>query len=247
MSATSVSIRSSFLVIVLLAAGFAANFTGCSPNSSDTGVAEADRTNGKTGTAAAAPSTPKPAVTPSIAEAIAESEAAANAAVNAAAAAAISANANTSTTDGGQEWDYSANENAMSGGTTRFASIDSTNVVNLGFPYGGPQRATLTLRTDPQYGKDVLFRIPRGQIICSPYDGCTVQVRFDDEKPIRFPANGPTDQSSNALFLNGYDRFLTKLRKARRARIAITIYEQGLQVFEFDVGGFDFHKFQSKS
>nr|WP_143029086.1 hypothetical protein [Massilia sp. PDC64] len=145
----------------------------------------------------------------------------------------------------GEQWRYHAAEAEMTGGTRRTASVDSTNTVNFGFPYNGEQHARLILRTDPQEGKDVMFRIEKGQILCPSYESCTVQVRFDDEKPGNFSATGPADHSTDVVFLNDYSRFLTKMRKAKRVRIAVNIYQQGSPVFEFDVSGFDPSRYQS--
>jgi hypothetical protein len=147
----------------------------------------------------------------------------------------------------GQQWSYDVSEEKMTGGKRRIASVESTNMVDFGFPYNGPQNGHLTLRTDPRHGKDVLFRIEKGQILCPSYDGCAVQVRFDDEKPSNFAASGAADHSSEVIFLNDYNRFLAKLRKAKRVRLAVNIYQQGTPVFEFDVSGFDFDKYQAKS
>jgi hypothetical protein len=147
----------------------------------------------------------------------------------------------------GQQWSYNVSEEKMTGGKRRIASVESKNTVDFDFPYNGSQNGHLTLRTDPRYGKDVLFRIEKGQILCTSYDGCMVQVRFDDEKPSNFAASGAADQSSNVVFLGDYNRFLSKLRKAKRVRFAVNIYQQGTPVFEFDVSGFDFDKYQAKS
>lgn len=147
----------------------------------------------------------------------------------------------------GQQWRYDADEEKMSGGTRRTASVESSNSVQFDFPYNGSQNGHLTLRIDPQYGKDVIFRIEKGQILCSSYDGCSVQVRFDDEKPVAFPATGAADHSTTVVFLQDYNRFLTKMRKAKRVRMSVNVYQQGSPVFEFDVQGFDLNKYTSKS
>jgi hypothetical protein len=147
----------------------------------------------------------------------------------------------------GQQWDYRVNEEKMTGGKRRIAAVESTNTVDFGFPYSGSQHGSLVLRTDPQYGKDILFRIEKGQILCTSYEGCAVQVRFDDEKPSNFTAAAAADQSSDVIFLHDYNRFLAKLRKAKRVRLAVNIYQQGTPIFEFDVSGFNFDKYQSKS
>lgn len=146
----------------------------------------------------------------------------------------------------GQQWTYSVNEEQMTGGMRKIASVSSTNTVEFGFPYAGSQNGHLTLRTDPRYGKDVIFRIERGQILCTSYDGCTVQVRFDDEKPTSFSASAAADHSSETVFIDDYARFLAKMRKAKRVRLSLNIYQSGRPVFDFDVSGFDVDKYQAK-
>ena len=146
----------------------------------------------------------------------------------------------------GQQWNYSVSEQKMTGGSRMTASVESTNTVDFDFPYSGPQNGRLTLRTDPQYGKDVMFTIEKGQILCPSYEGCSVQIRFDDEKPGNYAAAGAADHSSNVVFLHDYNRFLNKLRAAKRLRLAVSIYQQGMPVFEFDLSGFDFDKYQGK-
>lgn len=146
----------------------------------------------------------------------------------------------------GLQWRYDVTEEQMTGGKRRTASVESNNTVEFGFPYNGMQNGHLTLRTDSQHGKDILFRIEKGQILCTSYTGCSVQVRFDDGKSVTYSASGAADHSSTVIFLDNYNRFLTSMRKAKRVRVAVNIYQQGSPVFEFDVGGFDFDRYQSK-
>ncbi len=138
----------------------------------------------------------------------------------------------------GQQWWYNHDDDGMSRGKSHTARVVSVNTVDFGFPYGGEQHATLTLRTHPRFGRDVLFSIERGQLLCPSYDGCTVLVRFDDQAAQSFSANGPADNSTETLFISNYARFLAAMRKATRVRIAANVYQQGAPSFEFDVSGF---------
>jgi hypothetical protein len=147
----------------------------------------------------------------------------------------------------GQQWSYRADEDAMTSGIRKTASVDSSNTVNFGFPYAGSQHGRLTLRTDPRHGKDAIFKIEQGQILCPSYEGCSVQVRFDDAKPVRFSASGAADHSTEVIFLDDYNGFLNKMKKAKRIRIAVQIYQNGSPVFEFDVSGFDLASYQGKT
>jgi len=137
----------------------------------------------------------------------------------------------------GQQWEYDEREDKMSGGTTRHASVLSTNLVNFSSPYSGPQNGRLALRIDPRHGKDVIFRIERGQLLCRSFEDCEVLIRFDDGKPEKFAAVGPADNSTETLFIRNYDRFFGKLQKSKIVRLSVNIYQEGSPVFEFDVSG----------
>jgi hypothetical protein len=144
------------------------------------------------------------------------------------------------------QWSYEQESDPMSNGTIYRAMISSTNTVEFDFPYEGAQRGTLYLRDKPSHGKDVIFRIEKGQILCPSYENCTVLVRFDDGKAVNYSAVGPNDNSSETIFISNYNKFVEKLLKANRVRISVNIYQQGSPVFEFDVSGFDQNKFKPK-
>jgi hypothetical protein len=134
----------------------------------------------------------------------------------------------------------------MGKGTTYQARVLSTNTVNFGFPYRGEQRGALTLRTHPRFGRDIIFSIEKGQILCRSFDGCTVLVRFDDEPAAKYSAIGPADNSTEHIFVRNYNRFVEKMLKAKRVRIAVDIYQEGTPVFEFDVSDFAQNQYRPK-
>lgn len=144
----------------------------------------------------------------------------------------------------GAQWEYRQGGDPMGQGASYSASVQSTNTVSFDFPYSGPQHATLTLRTHPRHGKDVILRIERGQFLCRSYDGCNVLVRFDDSEAQTYSANGPADQSTEVLFIENYPRFVAGMLKASRVRISAEVYQEGVPVFEFDVSGFDVAKYR---
>jgi hypothetical protein len=139
----------------------------------------------------------------------------------------------------GAQWSYSHNEDPMGKGTVHQADVTSSNTVDFSFPYSGEQHGTLTLRTHPRFGRDVIFAIRKGQILCRSYEDCQVLVRFDDEPPVNYAGRGPSDNSTEMVFILSYDKFVSRLMKAKRVRIAPSIYHQGSPIFEFNVEGFD--------
>ena len=137
----------------------------------------------------------------------------------------------------GLKWRYNESDDQMGRGKERRAAVNSLNEINFGFPYDGEQRGTLTIRVHPKFGKDVILAIDKGQFLCG-FDRCSVAVRFDDGKAQPFSAVGPEDQSTNTLFLRGYDRFVASTKKAKRVYIEAQFYQQGSRMFEFDVSDF---------
>lgn len=146
----------------------------------------------------------------------------------------------------GSQWSYSQIADAMSKGTIYHAVVSSTNTVDFKFPYAGAQHARLNLRVDPRNGKDVIFSIEKGQILCHSYEDCTVLVRFDDEQATNYSAVGAADNSTETIFIRNYDRFIGKTLKAKQVRISTNIYQQGAPVFEFDVSGLDLNKYKQR-
>jgi len=139
---------------------------------------------------------------------------------------------------------YGKNEDPMAKGITYGAMVRSTNTVEFDFPYSGPQHATLTLRTHPRHGKDLMFSIERGQFLCRSYEDCTILVRFDEQQAQKYSAVGASDGSTETIFIRNYSRFVGSMQKAKTVRIAAEIYQQGAPAFEFDVSGFDTSKYR---
>jgi len=146
----------------------------------------------------------------------------------------------------GSQWRYGQDMDEMTGRASHFASVESANTVEFGFPYQGAQHGQLTLRRHPRFGSNVLFAVERGQLLCPSYEGCTVLVRFDEGEALQFSANAPADNSTETVFIANYDRFMSKMRGARQVRISVGVYQEGEQTFTFDVSGFDSKRYQGQ-
>jgi len=143
-------------------------------------------------------------------------------------------------------WSYYQSRDEMNDGKIYTASVSSTNTVEFDFPYRDPQRGRLTLRRHPTHGKDLIFRIERGQILCPSYDDCSVTVRFDDAPAQTVGAVGPSDNSSEAIFLRTYESLVPRLIRSKRFRLTVEVHQEGNVFFDFDVSGFEQGKFVPK-
>jgi hypothetical protein len=111
------------------------------------------------------------------------------------------------------------------------------NTVDLGWPYG-KIRGDIAIRHHPRFGKDAIFTVTGGQISCSEYSPCSLLIRFDENKPARFTGGGPSDHSSQTVFIRDYSRFVSELRKSKRMIIEATFFHGGAHQFFFNTEEF---------
>ena len=139
-------------------------------------------------------------------------------------------------------WEYSEQEDKMGKGKIIYAQTSSTNQFEFKFPYGGTQRATLLVRYT-KGDSDVILKLERGQFVCGVSE-CFGAVRFGkgESTPLKFVP--PSDHSSETLFVTdsplspGPKQFISKMKKVKTISIQTTIYNEGEQVFDFNVDGF---------
>jgi len=134
----------------------------------------------------------------------------------------------------------------MGKGVVHLAQATSENTVSFKFPYTGFQRASLILRSHPKHGKDVIFKIQKGQLLYQSYEASPIQIRFDEAEGVTFQAVGGDDLGSTTIFIKDYHRFVGKMLKAENVRISPTVYEEGHPIFEFDVSNFSESQYLQK-
>lgn len=135
-------------------------------------------------------------------------------------------------------WQYSSNQDAISGKSTWVAVKSSSNLQQLDFPYNGGTYGQLIVRDHPRLGKDVIFSTSNGQLLCDISDGCLVTVRFDDQPARRIQSYEPSDHDPTTLFLNDYGTIVRELRTAKKMIVEVEMYQAGLRQFTFNVEGF---------
>lgn len=142
------------------------------------------------------------------------------------------------------QWTY-YNGTTTLGESTASASIQSTNTVELGFPYAGSQRATLSLSRVP-LGYVASLSIERGQLTpsCSAnyrrfrgyQQTCVVRVRFDNGAVMLASVLEPTAPRTSMLFTD-YNSWLKAIRTSQKVRVEVNLYNEGTRTFDFDVRG----------
>lgn len=114
----------------------------------------------------------------------------------------------------------------------RTACVVSTNEVQLNFPYRS-QNASLCLRRGPS-GTDVYVDFAQSaQIVCG-VTGCRIPVAFGQEAPRNYTGRGPSDYSTQTLFLVPAQGFIRRAQSARRIVIEIPMYQSGNHQLVFE-------------
>jgi hypothetical protein len=136
-------------------------------------------------------------------------------------------------------WKYGENVDKMTGAVTEWAMTDSTNKVPMSFPYNSGSEGTIVV-----FEKNVKIHISKGQVMCSNYSGCTIRVKFDDEQPEDYAAVGPDNGQYSHVYLgqadpdgNGAEKFMNKLKTAKRVMISVEVFQENSPVWEFNVSG----------
>ena len=133
-------------------------------------------------------------------------------------------------------WEYSQDFNEMDETTIYTATCASTNINEFEFPYNGGSVLYLVIRN--MNGKnDVYLHISKGQIVSS-FDGSEyVRFKFDEEKPESFNYGSASDGSSEYAFINGSNKLINKIKKAKHIKVDLPIFQEARPVFEFNVEG----------
>jgi hypothetical protein len=144
-------------------------------------------------------------------------------------------------------WAFHEATDSFSSKQFQYATVTSSNMFQFGFPYQGPQHATLLY--EPQlhgsiFENFVHLTVERGQFICSG-QYCTVLVKFDDGTLMNWSGHLPSDGSTNELRMQVYDDgaggnaecFALKLARAKVITIRAEFYQEATRDLIFNVAG----------
>ena len=134
-----------------------------------------------------------------------------------------------------RKWSYHTSRDEMRGSNTKFAEIPSTDIIVSGWPYT-PAPMTMTLREGPQ-GFDIYLQIS-GQFTCYS-GGDRIAVKFDDGPIEQYSCTNADGGATEVAFVGSEQRFLSKLRSAKKVTLEVPIFQVGRQQVSFDVSGLE--------
>jgi hypothetical protein len=131
-------------------------------------------------------------------------------------------------------WQYPQSA-GPSGGTTKKATLDATDLIELPYPYGGGSVVTLTLRN--QGGTTNAYLSVVKGLLAPSYQGGKALIRFGSAKPVTFTMTAAANGRGNLLFFDDTQRLIRQLRTAKAMAIQLNVPGQKLNEIHFNAAG----------
>lgn len=133
------------------------------------------------------------------------------------------------------KWQYSESKDEMTDNVVYNATILSSDMAYLDFPYEGGTTMKLFIR-NRNGEQDAFIRCENGQIT-DDYDNRTLTIRFDDDAAVNYEVLESDDGDSEFRFIYSANKFIKRLKKAKKLKIQVQFYNNGTHVYNFDVDG----------
>lgn len=136
-------------------------------------------------------------------------------------------------------WSYSVDEDKMRETKQLFASIKSTNILDLGFPYNGSQMKIVVRKMDNE--TNVILSL-KGIFVCDYGTTCTVNVKSDKNEIVQYAYNEAAHGKSDVIFIQDVSKFIKMLKTSNHLIIETKLYDKGRVQYEFDVKGLEWNE-----
>jgi len=139
-----------------------------------------------------------------------------------------------------ENWFNNVSKDEMRGTETRSTRTISTNQADFEFPYNGGSNLVLTIRKGKS-GTDLIINITKGQFICSSFDGCKVNFKFDSGNIQAVTMVGSDTHDTDVLFVQSEStakKLIEKLKVSKKLIVEPSFFQEGTKQFIFDVDGF---------
>lgn len=139
-----------------------------------------------------------------------------------------------------ENWFNNVSKDEMRGTETRSTRTISTNQADFEFPYNGGSNLVLTVRKGKS-GTDLIINITKGQFICSSFDGCKVNFKFDSNNIQSVTMVGSDTHDTDVLFVQNETtakKLMEKMKVSKKLIVEPSFFQEGTKQFIFNVEGF---------
>lgn len=130
-------------------------------------------------------------------------------------------------------WTYDNKKDEMRNIETKYATNESLNELDLGFPYSH-EKLSILLRKKGNEASDIILE-QDAQFNCHITEACIVKVKFDDGPIENFTVVGNDSGNNRSVFIDKSNLFLSKLKKSKMVIMEIPVFDKGSLQFKFDV------------
>lgn len=137
-------------------------------------------------------------------------------------------------------WVKNVSKDEMRGTEIVNVATESINQVSFDFPYNGGSSLLLLVRRNDS-GNDLIIRITKGQFLCSSFDGCEVNFKFDQNPIQSITMVGAESHDSDILFVKNSKTTASLIEKIKSSKTVIvepSFYKEGKHQFTFNLEGF---------
>ncbi len=142
-------------------------------------------------------------------------------------------------------WQYNESKDEMRDSVDYTALLESSNKIELDFPYNGGTTLGLLLRESSNFGQDIMIVVEKGNLgACIA--GCSANFKFDDGEIVEYNLSGGSDSMGNVLFIQNQKdvkAISDKLKSSKIVFVEVSFFDQGLKQFKFDVSGLEWNHF----
>lgn len=134
-------------------------------------------------------------------------------------------------------WQYNEKRDEMRGTTQSFASLPSTNTVDLSFPYNRrANRMWLNFVRGADDRVMMALRVDEGQFECGPH-GCSIAVKFDDGPVDAIWLYDPGHGDTTVLGMPDDGSFLARVSNSRTLTVEAEFFRDGRKQMTFATRG----------
>lgn len=130
-------------------------------------------------------------------------------------------------------WNYDVEEDKMRGTKDNFATTESTNTLQLGFPYNDSKMEIILRKKDNE--NDVMLSV-KGQIVCNELsERCYVDAKFDNSEIRKFDFIKADHSLNKLVFIKNEKEFIDLLKHSKKVIIEVPLFNSGRQEYEFNI------------
>lgn len=136
-------------------------------------------------------------------------------------------------------WEYSIEEDKMRNSKIVFATIYSTNNLNLGFPHNNSKMKIIIRKMNGEV--DVIIKV-KGVFSCGYKENCAIKIKADQNEIVEYEYSEAANGNYDTVFIDDTYKFIEMIKKSKNIIIESKLYNNGAVQYEFDVSGLEWNE-----